>query len=179
MVTEQRFAAGTTFDATLGSRNAMFWGGGLQLVVRRRFFVDVTASHLAGTGQRAFANNGEIFQLGIPLQIALTPVEVSGGLRLRIPDHASVVPYIGAGVGWYSYKETSDFAGPGENVDTSHAGFLFLGGVEVRLEKWIRAAADAQYTAVPGILGQAGLSKDVNESNLGGVAARIRIILGP
>jgi hypothetical protein len=48
----------------------------------------------------------------------------------------------------------------------------------MRLQKWISAAADAQYTAIRGILGQGGLSKDVSENDLGGVAVRIRVILG-
>jgi opacity protein-like surface antigen len=178
LATEQRFAAGTTFNATLGSRNAPFFGGGLEVVMRRGLFVDATVSHLDKTGQRAFVNNGQIFQLGIPLEVTLTPVEVSGGYRLSMARHARVIPYAGAGVGWYSYRETSDFASSGENVDTTHAGFLVVGGVEVRLQKWIRAAADAQYTVIPGILGQGGLSKDLSEKDLGGLAARIRVILG-
>jgi opacity protein-like surface antigen len=178
LATEQRFAAATTFNATLGSRYAPFFGGGVEVVIRRGLFVDATVSHLDKTGQRAFVNNGQIFQLGIPLTITMTPVEVSGGYRLSVPGHARVVPYAGAGVGWYSYRETSDFASSGENVDTTHAGFLLVGGAEVRLQRWIRAAADAQYTAIPSILGQGGLSKDLNERGLGGLAARIRVILG-
>jgi hypothetical protein len=178
LATEQRFAAGTTFNATLGSRNAPFFGGGVEVVMRRGLFVDATVSHFNKTGQRAFVNNGEIFQLGIPLKVTLTPIEVSGGYRLRIAGHARVVPYAGVGVGWYSYRETSDVASSGENVDTTHAGFLLVGGVEVRLQQWIRAAADAQYTVIPGILGQGGLSKDLSEKDLGGLAARIRVILG-
>ena len=178
LATEQRFTAGTTFNATLGSRNAPFFGGGVEVVLRRGVFVDATVSHLGKTGQRSFVNNGEIFQLGIPLKVTMTPVEVTGGYRFTIPGQARVVPYAGAGVGWYSYRETSDFAASGENVDMTHAGFLLVGGAEVRLQKWIRAAADAQYTAVPGILGQGGLSKDLGEKNLGGLAARIRVILG-
>jgi hypothetical protein len=178
LATEQRFAAGTTFNATLGSRSAPFFGGGVEVVLRRGLFVDAAVSHLDKAGQRAFVNNGEVFQLGIPVKITLTPVELSGGYRLRIPGHARVVPYAAAGVGWYSYRETSSFAASGENVDMTHAGFLLLGGAEVRLQKWIRAAADAQYTAIPGILGQGGLSKDLSERDLGGLAARFRVILG-
>jgi opacity protein-like surface antigen len=178
LATEQRFAAGRTFDATFGSRLAPFFGGGVEVVTRRGLFADVTVSRLDKTGQRAFVNNGEVFQLGIPLKVTVTPVEVSGGYRMRIRSYARLVPYVGAGVGWYTYKETSDFASSGENVDTTHAGFLVVGGAEVRLQTWIRAAADAQYTAVPGILGQGGLSKDVSEKDLGGLAARIRVILG-
>lgn len=178
LATAQRFAAGTTFNATFGSRGAMFYGGGLQVATRRGLFVDLAVSHLSKAGQRAFVSNGEIFQLGIPLKITITPVEISGGYRMKRPGYARIVPYVGGGVGWYKYGETSEFAASDDNVGTTHAGFLFVGGAEIRIRKWISAAADAQYTAVPGILGQGGLSKDVGENDLGGVAARIRVILG-
>jgi hypothetical protein len=178
LATEQRFAAGTTFNAAFGSRYATFYGGGLQVASRRGLFVDLAVSHLNKTGQRAFVNNGEVFQLGIPLKIAITPFEISGGYRMKLSGHSRIVPYVGGGVGWYKYSETAEFASNDDNVATTHAGFLFIGGAEVRLQKWISAAADAQYTAVPGILGQGGLSKDVSENDLGGVAARIRVILG-
>jgi hypothetical protein len=178
LATVQRFAARTTFDAAFGSRNATFYGGGLQVATRRGLFVDLAVSHLSKTGQRAFVTNGEIFQLGIPLKITITPVEISAGYRMKLSEHARIVPYVGGGVGWYRYAETAEFAGSDDNVGTTHAGFLFIGGAEVRLQKWISAAADAQYTAVPGILGKGGVSKDVSENDLGGVAARIRVILG-
>jgi hypothetical protein len=178
LATVQRFAAGTTFDATFGARHATFYGGGLQVATRRGLFVDLAVSHLSKTGQRAFVSNGEIFQLGIPLKIAITPVELSGGYRMKVSRHARIVPYVGGGVGWYRYAETAEFAASDVNVETTHAGFLFVGGAEVRLQKWISAAADAQYTTVPGILGKGGVSKDVGEKDLGGVAARIRVILG-
>jgi hypothetical protein len=178
LATEQRFAAATTFNAAFGSRNAAFYGAGLQVATRRGYFVDLTVSHLNRTGQRAFVANGEIFQLGIPLKIAITPLEITGGYRMKVPGRPRIVPYVGGGVGWYQYSETAEFASGDDNVRTTHAGFLFVGGAEVRLQKWISAAADAQYTAVPGILGQGGVSKDVSENDLGGVAARIRVILG-
>jgi hypothetical protein len=178
LATAQRFAARTTFNAAFGSPSAAFFGGGLQVATRSGLFVDLAVTHLSKTGQRAFVNNGEIFQLGIPLQVTITPVEISGGYRLKLPGHARIVPYVGGGVGWYKYNETAEFASGDDNVRTTHAGFLFVGGAEIRLQRWISAAADAQYTAVPGILGQGGLSKDVSENDLGGVAARIRVILG-
>jgi hypothetical protein len=177
-VAEQRLAAATTFNAAFGSRTATFYGGGLQVAARSGLFVDFAVSHFSKGGERAFVSNGEIFRLGIPLTVSITPFELSGGYRLRFPRHTRVVPYVGGGVGWYKYRETAEFAANNDNVQASHAGFLFVGGAEVRLQKWISAAADAQYTAVTGILGQGGLSRDVNENDLGGVAARIRVILG-
>jgi len=53
-----------------------------------------------------------------------------------------------------------------------------MGGLECRLNRWVAVAGDGQYRSVPGIFGQSGLSKDAGEDNLGGIAARLRVILG-
>jgi hypothetical protein len=103
----------------------------------------------------------------------------------------SVVPYVGAGFGSYAYKETCQndaarpnlcaaLANPGDstNVDTRHVGLVLVGGVEFRLQRWIRLASDVHFTRVPGIIGAAGVSKELGESNLGGVSARVKVLVG-
>ena len=89
-----------------------------------------------------------------------------------------MIPFAGGGVGWYSYKETSDFADSSENVDTRHVGYLAVGGVEFRVHRLVGLSVDAQYTRVPGIFGTAGISQDAGENDLGGVAARFKVIIG-
>jgi outer membrane protein W len=177
MFASERFAASTTFNAVFESNTAPVWGGGIDIAIHRRFFLDLTISHMSKTGQRAFFNNGDVFRLGIPLKVTSTPVEIAAGYRFRLKT-SRVIPYAGAGFGSYSYRETADFAAAGDDVDVRHAGFLLIGGAEFRIRKWVGITGDAQYTRVPGILGQAGLSRDVNESDFGGVAARVRVILG-
>lgn len=178
MVTEQQFSAQTTFGAVFGRAAQPFWGGGAELVFRDRIYVDVGLSRFQKTGQRAFRSNGKNYQLNIPLTATVTPVEVSGGYRFRLGRHQTVIPFVGVGVGSYAYKETSGFSDSTENVDTRHVGELVVGGVEFRVYRWIGLAVDAQYTDVPGILGTGGLSKDANENDLGGVAARFKVIVG-
>jgi len=68
LVADQRFAAKTTFDAVFGSAVAPFWGGGVDVVLRDRYFVDLTVSRMSAEGQRAFVSNGAPFRLGIPLR---------------------------------------------------------------------------------------------------------------
>ena len=176
LATDQRFAAQTTFNAVFGSAAESFWGGGVDVVIRRKYYVDLAISRMSKTGQRAFINNGQAFSLGIPVRVTLTPVELTGGYRFRFRN-SRIVPYAGAGIGTYSYRETSDFAAAGENVDVSHAGFVMTAGAEFRVSRWVAIAGDAQYTKIPDIYGQAGISKDVSENSLGGVAARLRVIL--
>ena len=58
---------------------------------------------------------------------------------------------------------------------------LFAGQLEMK-NGYIRvkggSEGDATSTSVPGVFGQSGLSKDAGEDNLGGIAVRVRVILG-
>jgi hypothetical protein len=178
LATEQSFAAKTTFKAAFGTSVEPFFGGGLQVVMANGVFVEFGLSRFKKTGQRAFINNGQTFQLGIPLTATITPLELSAGYRFFASGSSRFIPYAGAGIGRYGYREESDFSATGDNVDTHHAGYLALGGVEIRVHRWVGVAVDAQYTHITGILGAAGVSKDAGESDLGGIAGRFRVLIG-
>jgi opacity protein-like surface antigen len=178
VLTGEKVAAKQTFDAAFGQSFEPFFGGGLELVLSKAsgFYVDGAFSRFKKTGQRAFRSNGQNFPLGIPLTATITPIELSVGYRFRTSPR--VFPYVGLGVGSYGYKETSDFSDAGENVDTRHAGYLAVGGAELRVHRWVGIAGDVQYTRVPGILGNGGISKDAGENDLGGIAIRLKVTLG-
>jgi len=89
-----------------------------------------------------------------------------------------VRPYVAAGFGSYRYQETSSFAEVGEDVDTTHSGFVLNGGAEFRVHRWVGVAVDVQYSHVPGILGTGGVSQQAGENDLGGVAARLKLVVG-
>ncbi len=55
---------------------------------------------------------------------------------------------------------------------------MLEGGVEIRLHRYVGVAIDVHYTYVPGILGNGGVSKQAGESDLGGIAARVKLIVG-
>jgi opacity protein-like surface antigen len=173
--TIESFAAIDTFDAVYGRTYQPFLGGGLQ-VVQDSYFLELTASQMSQTGQRAFINNGQKFRLGIPLTAKILALEATAGYRYRLSPR--VLPYGAAGVGLYRYQESSDFDEAGENVDARHTGFILNGGAEFRVSRWVGVAADVQYTHVPGILGSAGLSRQANENDLGGISGRLKIIVG-
>jgi opacity protein-like surface antigen len=177
VATQQSFAASTTFDATFGQSTAPFFGGGFQITTPSGVFVEFGITRFKKTGQRAFLNNGQAFPLGIPLTATITPIEFGAGYRFGA-TRWRVIPYAAGGIGRYNYKEESGFAADGDNVDTHHVGYLVNGGVEIRLQKWIGVAVDGQYTHVPGILGEAGISQDAGETDLGGVAFRFKVIVG-
>jgi hypothetical protein len=177
VATQQSFAASTTFDATFGKSSQPFFGGGISVTTPSGVFVEFGITRFSKTGQRAFVNNGQAFPLGIPLTATITPLELSVGYRFGATKWR-VIPYAAGGFGRYNYKEESGFAGDGDNLDTHHVGYLLNGGVEVRLQKWIGVAVDGQYTHVPGILGEGGISQDAGETDLGGVAFRFKVIVG-
>lgn len=178
-VAGESFSAKKTFDAVMGPRSlSPFWGGGLHVDFRPGLFVEVAASRYSRTGQRIFVSSGQVFPLGIPLTATITPFEVSAGWRFRLTPR--IVPYAGAGLGRYAYTEQSAFNDPAENLETSHAGFLAMGGAEFRLHRWIAIGVDAQLTRVTGILGSAGtISGAFGEDNLGGGAVRAKVLVGP
>ena len=178
MATEQSFAAVDTFDATFGKTYGPFFGGGAQLVVNDRFFAEIAISRFQETGSRAFINAGQAFNLGIPLTATITPIELTGGYRFRLRSLPKARPYVAAGLGSYGYQETSQFAAAGDDVDTRHAGFLLNGGVEFRLQRLVGLGIDVQYSHIPGILGNGGVSQQAGDSDLGGVAARFSLVVG-
>ncbi len=177
VVSAQNFAAAESFRAVFGQPIQPFFGGGLSVAFRSGLYIDATASRFKKTGQRAFQLNGELFGLGVPLTVTETPLEITAGYRHQAP-RSRVVPYFGAGLGTYRYQETAEGNDPIEDVDLRHAGYLAVGGVEFRVNRWLGLSGDLQYTRVPGIFGAGGISKEVNENNLGGVALRFRAIIG-
>jgi hypothetical protein len=142
LATGQSFAAVDTFDAAFGKSYFPFFGGGGQVVFKATYFVEITASRFQENGERAYLSGGKAYKLGIPLTATITPLEVTGGYRFRLPTLPRVRPYAAGGFGSYGYQETSSFADSGENIDTRHAGFVVNGGAEFRLHRWIGVAVE-------------------------------------
>ena len=178
MGAESAFAAVETFKAVFGKSYAPFFGGGLQVAFHGKYYVEVGASRFQQTGQRVFRANGQNFGLGIPLTARITPLEVTAGYRFRPRSLPRLRPYIGVGLTSYAYEERSDFDEPGEGLTARRLGVVGVGGLEFRVHKYVGVSADGAVTHVTGILGQAGISRDIGESDLGGISARIRLIIG-
>jgi opacity protein-like surface antigen len=175
-VSVEHMTAQATFNAAFDDASLRFLGGGV-LLTENGVFLEVTVSRAKKTGQRAFISNGQAYKLNIPLTTTVTPFELSSGYRFR--RHTSIVPYAGVGIGSYGYSETSPFAAAGDDVSVRHVGFLALGGAEFKVHRLIGVSAEVQYTHIPGILGAAGLSQDAGENDLGGIAVRAKVIVGP
>ena len=173
------FAATDSFETILGSATGVVFGGGVEGVLPKNIFVNLRASRFRKTGERVFVTeSGERFGLDIPTTITVTPLEFTGGYR--VDRGWRVVPYVGAGFGRHRYEESSDFAAAGEDVKESFTGYHVLGGAEFRVSQWIGAAGELQWATVPDALGQDpnGVSNHFDESDLGGLTVRVKVVIG-
>lgn len=173
------FTASRSFDAIFGRHAGVLVGGGVDIIDRRGFFAGIHLSRLSGAGQRVFVFADQVFPLDAENTITIAPLELTGGYRFARLWH--VVPYAGGGVGWHHYRESSPASTNGEDVSDTFLGYHALGGAEMHVWRWISAAAEVQWTTIPDALGSDpnGVSHAFGESNLGGLSARLKIIVRP
>lgn len=168
----EHFNASNTFAGIFGSSSGPVYGGGID-VVKGNLFVRADVTHFGKTGERAFDANGQVFPLGIPLKVSITPVIGAVGFRMLIAQN--VVAYGGGGAGSWSYSESGD--DPADSFSENKVGYLGLGGVEWRVARLVGIGFEAQYARVPNAL-SGGLAADLNEKDLGGTTAAVRVIVG-
>ena len=172
------FAASESFDAVLDTSSGVIFGGGAEVGLPwGGLYFGVGAWRFSEEGERVFVSGSEVFRLGIPLTIEVTPIEVTGGWRFKNVS-PRFVPYVGAGWSSYAYKETSDFAEAGDDVDDRFSGFHILGGAEFKLTRWLGVGGELAWTTVPDALGTGGASRAFDETDLGGVSYRLKISVG-
>jgi len=174
-----RFAAAHSFDAVLGTHSGLVFGGGVDAVLPSGVFVGVRASRFQKNGTRVFVLNDQVFDLGIATTVRVIPIQVTGGYRFKV-GRRHVVPYLAGGVGWFRYSERSDFADASENVEDTFTGYHVLGGAELRMRRNVGIAGEAEWSIVPDALGNdlSGVSSAFDESDLGGITFRVKIVLG-
>jgi hypothetical protein len=176
IVDADTLAAKDSFEAVLGTSRLTAFGGGVDVTdIWRHVFVRVAATHASKTGSRVFVSGTQVFPLGIPLTVAMTPIEAGGGWRFASKAGSRITPYAGVSFLSLGYTETSSFADAGENTSERFTGQSLFGGVDVGIVKWIAVAAEVQYRRVPNAIGAGGVSKDFDENDLGGFTARITI----
>ena len=174
-----------TFDAILDTRSGTDVGVGAQVAWQsgtlRGLFVEFDASRFEETGERVFVHEGEVFPLGIPLTIGLTPIEVSAGYRFTQTRRtrsgvvaSPIALFGGGGVGSVGYAETDDDGEISERFTAYHV----MGGADVTVWKALQMGAEVRYRWVPDGLGAGGVSDAFNETDLGGSTFRVRIGVG-
>jgi len=173
------FTASKSFDAVLGSHAGPLFGAGADVLVGRKLFVSFGVSRFQKDGERVVVAGGEAFPNGIPTTISIVPIEISAGWRFA-DARRSVIPYVGGGLGWHRYKETSDFALADEDVQFTKAGFQLLGGAEWRASRWLGVAGEAAWMSVPNAFdgGTTSAAGAFGEDDLGGAVFRVKVVLG-
>jgi opacity protein-like surface antigen len=173
------FTARESFEATLGRSSGPIFGGGARIgIPYGGLFADVGAWRYKDDGERVFVLDNVEYPLNIPMEVSITPIELSGGWQFRIRTNPKLLPYVGGGLTLMNYSETSDFATDAENVEETFTGYHLFGGVEYKLTRWLGAAGEVSWTTVPDAIGDGGVSQAFNEDNLGGVSLRFRITVG-
>ena len=171
-----RMAATESFDAVTGSPVILGYGGGVQVTnLWGGLFVEASVERSAADGERVFVHDDEVFPLGVPLEITMTPIDAVVGWRSA---QGRVKPFVGGGATFFGYRETSDFAENGDDVDESKVGFVIMGGAEVALARWIHLRGDLRYRQVNDVLGVAGVSAAFDEDRLGGFGAAVKLVIG-
>jgi hypothetical protein len=178
VVGNMTFTAKESFEAVLDRSSGPIFGGGAQLLLPWNLYVEMGAWRFKQDGERVFIGpNGEVFKLGVPLEITVTPLEITGGYRFTMLS-PKFTPYAGLGYSSYRYQETSAVADAGEDVDERFAGFHVQAGAEYQFLRWLAAGGEVAWSSVADAIGQGGVSAHFNEDNLGGTSIRLKISVG-
>jgi hypothetical protein len=171
------FAATESFDAALGTSTLTAIGGGGEVRFWKGLFVRGALTTMEETGTRGFVVSGEPVSVQVPMAVDVRPIEIAAGWRMPLDRARRMVVYGGGGLLFVTYREMSDFAEPGDNVDESSNGYVAFGGIDVRIWRLVSAGVEVQYRTVPDALGgEDSISVGFDETNLGGTA--IRFLMG-
>jgi hypothetical protein len=177
-VTFDKMAASDSFKAVTGEDTAVFWGGGAQVTnLWRGLFAEVAFEFVSKDGERVFVGpNDEVFQLGIPLEIKMMPVDIVGGWRTPVANN--VLAYGAGGISFLTYEETSDFAEADENVDENFRGLVLFGGIEYRATQWVHVRGEVRYRRFDDAVGAGGASAAFDEDDLGSFGFALKVAVG-
>jgi len=168
-----RFSAQNSFQAITGTGGGATVGGGAEVRIGN-LFLGGSIDRYRQTGQRVLVIDREVFGLGVPDTISLVPMKALAGWRF---EHGNATPYVGGGIGTVLFTEESLAADPGENIQTRFTSYHGVAGVEIR-NGWVATAFEVEYSRIPDSIGFGGASAAFQESNLGGVVGRIKILVG-
>ena len=166
-----------SLHAIFDRNSAGSFGGGLRVVLPRGLFADVRAGRFQMTGERTFLFEGRSYPLGVADTLTVIPIQVSLAVRAGRPG-ARAVPYMGAGAGWYRASEQSAFSDASETAEQTTPGLHLMGGADVRLWKRFGLGGEVEWSHVPGGLTGTGVATSLQDTNLGGVSVRMRLLVG-
>ena len=174
-----------SFDAILDTRSGTDVGVGAQVAWQsgtlRGLFVEFDASRFEETGERVFVHEGEVFPLGIPLTIGLTPIEVSAGYRFtQARADAQRRGRLARRLVRRRRRRLGRLRRDGRRRRDQRAVHCLPRHGRGRRDVWkaLQIGAEVRYRWVPDGLGAGGVSDAFNETDLGGSTFRVRIGVG-
>jgi hypothetical protein len=171
----QAMKAKDSFDAVTGSSTVTGLGIGLEAQnIWRGLFIRVGTSKLSADGERVFVDEGDVFPLGIPIEITMKPIELAAGWRFKPLGSRAVTPYAGMGPMFLKYKEESEGDASGESVNATYAGIALFGGIELPVWKKISAGAELGLRKVT-VDSPGGTMRLFGENDLGGLTFRVMV----
>lgn len=164
-----------SFDAIFDSSNISGLGVGVEGIdLWRGFFARFAYTRMTRTGgTRAFVINGQVIPTGVGLEVEMSPIEFGGGWRQSLDGIGRYVAYGGVSGLRMAYKETSEFAQSGDEVDETFNGLAVFAGLDAMVARSVFLGAEVQYRRVPDAIGFDGVSQAFGEDDLGGVVFRV------
>jgi hypothetical protein len=174
-------SAKESFKAVGLPSNEIDFGGGARLTgLWSGVFVQVSGARWSDTGERVFIDSdGTRFPLGIPLAVKARFMD--GTLGVQAPLSAGRDPYVfflGGGVGFVRYSESSPFADAGEDLEVTKVSYHALAAVEIPIVRHLAAVVETKYRYVPNLLGDGGASAIFGEDSFGGFNATVGLRIG-
>jgi hypothetical protein len=173
----QQMSASDTFEAVTGSASVGGITAGVEVHrVWRGAFLRASMSQLKADGERIFVFDDEVFPLGIPLKVTMTPIELGAGWRFA-PVSSRLVPYVGAGAMWMKYSEKAEGDSGSDSVNETYSGAVVFGGVDVSVWRYVSAGAEVSWRTAK-VKNPGGALEAFGEENLGGLSMRIVVSVG-
>jgi hypothetical protein len=161
----------TAVDFEGGARVTGLWSG---------MFVQFSGARWSDTGERVFIDSdGTRFPLGIPLAVKARFMD--GTIGVQAPLSTGRDPYfffLGGGVGFVRYSESSPFADAGEDLEVTKVSYHALAAVEIPIVRRLAAVVETKYRYVPDLLGDGGASAVFGEDSFGGFNAAVGLRIG-
>ena len=176
---QDQLSAKKTFQAVTGVSRLRKIGFGADVTnIWQGLFARFAVSNKSLTATRVdVSDDGQVFDHHIPGTIALRPLELAVGWRVRLAgDH--ILPYGGAGLVFLKYSETWPSGGESDQVAETFKGYTLIGGLDLAVVPHVTVGVEAQYRTVPNAIGAGGVSKVFGETNLGGFTLRLRVGAG-
>jgi membrane fusion protein (multidrug efflux system) len=175
---EKRFRAGLTFGRfSVNDKNLReFYGDwfknipGIEVSAHIMYNVDIWASY------KMFSEERTTTYYANPVKFKLVPLSV--GLRYRFLKTRMFEPFVGAGLNFYSYKETIEGETALQNTKGSATGFHFQGGTYIRIGslRFLVGEFFVKYNIVKKTLAEL-LPDGSDQLDLGGLDAGIGLVV--